>query len=320
MADLVRRAVERWGFWPSEVELAAYGNNAVFQVQLGLKHLAGVRVYRPGARTKDEIESEWRWVRLLADKGLKQHLLSPIASVYEGTLPGYDGPVHVAGWSWRLGELHDPATATPEQARKIGACAAQMHHAAAEIQRDQPDLTLHRPTLDYEGLFGERSPYNPADGAQYISEAAQETLDAVAERVRNTFDALGTGPSAFGMIHADFIYKNTLFDFKGNVVTLDFDTCGYGYYLYDLAPPLLFYKPQPTYNALKDALWEGYTSVRPLPDGHRAHLETLVAGRYVASCRWVAGHADLPSLRGRAREVIDGRAAELRDYLKTGVL
>ncbi|MEO0562313.1 MAG: phosphotransferase, partial [Chloroflexota bacterium] len=179
---------------------------------------------------------------------------------------------------------------------------------------------IHRPRLDYEGLFGSGAAYDPKAGAKYISDEAQRTLDQVAAQVQRVMSEMDKDHDTFGMIHGDFIFKNTLFSEDGAVRAVDFDDCGHGYYLYDLAVPLLFYKGLPGYADLKAALWAGYIEVRPLPTTYREHLETLIAGRYVASCRWVAGNADHPSLRGGAREIIDERAAELRAFLDTGVL
>ena len=318
LTAFAHNALKTWGIAPQALELVVYANNAVFRVADGVQTY-GLRVYRPGKRSLAEIAGEWLWVHAL-HTALPGHVPAQQADIYSGRLDGIDGTVYAALWRWLDGEVAAPDAYTRDHAAAVGVFAAHMHTVALEIRGSEYERQITRPRLDHEGLFGANSPYASGGERDLISDKAQATLDAVAEQVREVMAALEGEPNAFGMIHGDFIFKNTLFNRSGAVAALDFDDCGFGYFLYDMACPLLFYKPLPTYPDLKAALWDGYTSVRPLPDGYRAALETMVAGRYVASCRWVAGNAQHPSLRGNAREIIDGRAAELRGYLDTGVL
>jgi Ser/Thr protein kinase RdoA (MazF antagonist) len=99
---------------------------------------------------------------------------------------------------------------------------------------------------------------------------------------------------------------------------LDFDDCAWGYPLYDLTPTLIGWKDTPQYDALRASLWEGYTSLRPLPDAYSPHLDTLLAGRFVLSCRWFARNITHPAIREHAPAVIAHRIGQLRRYLATG--
>jgi Ser/Thr protein kinase RdoA (MazF antagonist) len=182
-----------------------------------------------------------------------------------------------------------------------------------------PPAGFDRPHLDWEGLFGARSTYNPGDGGQIIQPDQLAVMDAVAERVRQVMRRLDEEDASFGLIHADFIAKNMLFT-ADRVCAIDFDDCAFGYYLYDLAPVLLQYSPLPGYADLKDALWQGYTARRPLPARYRDDLETFVAGRHVASMRWIAGNLHNPRIRERAPQILIDRTDELRGFLETGVL
>lgn len=322
LTEIANAALTSWGIPDPALELVLYANNAVYRVQ-STANTYMLRVYRPGHKPHTMIASELAWLRVLHD--LQQHAETPIKMPipavdhpYTASLPP-DTPVEVALFHWIDGESLPVAAYTPQHVHKIGAWLGRFH-ILSQAHPQLYSLLSARPTLDYDGLFGARSPYNPKDGQQYITPQSQHTLDNVAERVRDVMAAMDHDDHAFGFIHGDFIFKNMLFTPDGAVAAVDFDDCGFGYYLYDMACPLLFYKSLPRYADLKAALWDGYTSVRPLPDHYREHLEVLIAGRYVASCRWVAGNATHPSLRGRATEIINGRAAELREFLRTGVL
>jgi Ser/Thr protein kinase RdoA (MazF antagonist) len=312
-----RRALAAWGWPNAALSLVLYANNAVFRFQTP-ETTGGLRVYRPGKRPRPEIEAEWAWLGYLQPR-LAGQVPRQLTPIYTGHLPDEPNPVYAVAWAWLPGRGVQPAELTPATAARFGAFLARLHTVAIGWREGASQTDIDRPRLDYAGLFGKNSPYNPGDGAVHISEASQRVLDAVAARVERVMATLDTAPNTFGLIHGDFIYKNTLWDGE-RVRVVDFEDCGYGYYLYDLATPLLFYKALPAYAALKQALWDGYTGVRPIPADYRPDLETLIAGRYVASCRWVAGNAQHPSLRGKAADIIDQRAAELQTYLATGVL
>ncbi|MEL6148168.1 MAG: phosphotransferase [Chloroflexota bacterium] len=305
------------------IELVSYENNAVFRTSHEHDPDCAVRVYRPGAKTRAEIESEQVWLTLLDVAG-GLRVPTPNRPLYAGTLDGVEGEVYVGMWYWLDGESLPAAEHTPGLVQRIGAYMATLHQITVQVQppfaKPGDAVLAQRPQLDYEGLFGERSPYASEQESDLINPAQQTVLDAVAGQVRHVMTALDTDNHTTGLIHGDLIYKNTLIGPDGTVAALDFDDCGFGYFLYDMACPLLFYKPLPAYADLKAALWDGYTAVRSLPGHYRGMLEVLVAGRYVASCRWVAAHADHPAIRGRADEIIAGRVDELRGFLDSGQL
>src|SRR5690606_19497410 len=103
-------------------------------------------------------------------------------------------------------------------------------------------------------------------------------MNSITEKVKVAMDTLGQAKDEFGLIHGDFLLKNILFH-NNEVRALDFEYCGWGYYLYDLTPILWQLKPQARYPQLEQALWDGYSSVRALTQQHRDLLETFIAGR-----------------------------------------
>ncbi len=319
LEQLARDALAHWSMQWDTITLVQYANNAMFRVDGANKRYA-LRVYRPGHKSMREISAEIAWLRMLTQQ--RDLLLpQPASDVYTGNLQSADVPVYAACFRWIEGDTVPVDALTAHQVEHIGRFLARFHQATSQLTNAPMDGTCtERPRLDYEGLFGARSPYASQGESEYITQGDQRVLQNVADRVRVVMQQMDADTDAFGLIHGDFIYKNTLFTPAGEVAAVDFDDCGFGYYLYDVACPLLFYKPLPTYTDLKAALWRGYTAVRPLPANYLDDLETLIAGRYVASCRWVAGNANHPALRGKARAIIEARVAELSTYLNTGKL
>lgn len=307
--------------------LAAYGlqaahlipqrviHNAVFRVEISDATFA-LRIARHS--TEAHLYSELTWLEAItrATHLCVPHPVRTRSGALMTPVAGIDALAYASLFSWIEGDGVSPQDMTIVQGRQLGAFLAQLHQFAAAFQ---PPPAFDRPRLDWEGLFGTRSPYNPGDGVRLFQPDQLAVFDAVAEHTRAVMQALGETPATFGLIHADFIAKNYLF--QGKIVcALDFDNCAYGFYLYDLAPPLLQFSGEPRYALLKAALWEGYTSLLPLPETYRADLEILIAARHVASCRWIASNLDNPKIRERAPQIIRDRVAELRDFLQTGRL
>jgi Ser/Thr protein kinase RdoA (MazF antagonist) len=191
-----------------------------------------------------------------------------------------------------------------------------LHHHA---RRFRPPADFARPRYDWEGLFGDHSSYNPGDGAALFTSEQQVVFAATAERLRQVMAAIGQASTAFGLIHADFIPSNMLF--QGDTVSaIDFDDCGWGYFLYDLAPAMWQFREDPRRRMLCDALWAGYTAINPLTVQDREIIEAFVAARHLASCRWIAGNRNHPRIRDRAAQIIADRTQELFHFLHTGRL
>ncbi len=297
-----------------------YVNNAVFRVETADSAFV-LRLSRPDGKRPDWLRSELTWLdalnresRLLVPRPIKTHAGNWLAVAPVDGLPA---PLPAALFTWLDGRFFQPSEIALEDVKKAGRFLADLHAFAAHFT---PPVDFSRPRLDWEGLLGQDSPYNPGAGAAIFTPEQVTVFDAVAARVKITLDQLGQSAENFGLIHGDFIAKNVLFTADGQVGAIDFDDCAWGYYLYDLAPPLLQFKDTPRYAELRAALLAGYTSVRSLPAGGENALETCIAARYLASCRWLASNLHNPRIRERAPELLAFRAAELRRFLDSGTI
>lgn len=315
-----RLALREYGLGEVSLQPLLYLNNAVFRVETA-DSIFVLRLSRPDGKRPDWLRSELRWLDalnretyLLVPRPIKTHSGNWLAVAPVDGLPT---PLPVALFTWLDGRFLQPSEIALEDVQKAGHFLADLHDFATHFT---PPVDFRRPRLDWEGLLGDDSPYNPGAGAAIFTPEQVIVFDAVAERVKKMMGELGQGAANFGLIHGDFIAKNVLFAADGTVGAIDFDDCAWGYYLYDLAPPLLQFKDTPRYAELRAALLAGYTSVRLLPAGGEAALETFIAARYLASCRWLASNLHNPRIRDRAPEMLAFRAAELRRFLNSGTI
>lgn len=311
------RAGGRFGLEVQRVTRLPSLTRAVF----ALDSAAGRYVLRMHAADErsDQLESLLRWLQALATTGLcvpRPLTLADGRLLAEIEVAGLPGVQRCSLLTWLPGESLKPEQLTPGHARAMGELLARLHDCAAGWQ---PPAGFARPRLNAEGLFGRCSPCAPDSAAGLFSAELRRIMAAVEERTRALMQRLDAEADAFGLIHADLIAKNCLFVAHG-VCALDFDHCAWGYYLYDLAPAMLQFSALPAREALAEALWRGYTARRPMPSQRRDDLETLVAARLVASCRWLAANRRVPTVRAQMGQLLTQRTATLRDYLATGRL
>lgn len=306
-------ALSAYGLADADVSWLAYTHNRVFAVA----HQTGryvLRLHLAQAVRRDWLEGEIGWLRAIgADSAL---VVPRPVSLRDGGFVYADESWVAVLFEHIAGEIAQPDTLSAINMQHIGAFIGQLHNVTITSQQ-----TITRPRLDYDGLFGEAGRYRLGEAAAIFTPKQTAVFDATTARIQQTMDTLGTGSDVFGLIHGDLLAKNILI-VGDRVRALDFEYCGYGYYLYDLTPLLWQLKSARAddYGQLEAALWAGYISVRPDAVPHRNLLEPFIAARQVASCRWLAGNLDNPAVKDTAHTLIAQRVAELRGFLDRGVL
>ena len=107
------------------------------------------------------------------------------------------------------------------------------------------------------------------------------------------------------MIHADLHAHNILIAPDGRLQAFDFDDAGFGWHQYDLAVVLFGLEHLPHYGAVRQALLDGYRSLRPLSDEDLSLLPLFLLIRRLVLIGW---QWDRPEL-GR-REGLDAYIEE----------
>src|SRR5215210_3564039 len=109
-----------------------------------------------------------------------------------------------------------------------------------------------------------------------------EPFLAAARQVREDLARLGESPEAFGVVHGDLGLLNVVFDGR-RVGTIDFDRCGLGHYLHDLAT--IRRDLENRHPGRNEQMWtafvEGYERERSLPGDYQRYLTTFDVVRRV---------------------------------------
>jgi len=99
-------------------------------------------------------------------------------------------------------------------------------------------------------------------------------------------DEWGKGSDVYGLIHADLGTKANVVFCGGEARAIDFDDSGYGYWVYDLAVPMVDWQGEPEWHDFRESLLEGYSEVRSIPDYQLKRLELFQAAFNAVEIFW----------------------------------
>jgi Ser/Thr protein kinase RdoA (MazF antagonist) len=290
--------------------------NAIFRIDDPATGQAfALRIHRRGYQTRRSVGSELRWMEALRSAGVetpvpRRGVDGALVQVMAAPDGGADFLCDVLTWL-----AGDPLAESnsPDVLRTLGALNARIHRQARAWQL--PD-DFERQRWDEDGMLGTRPLWGDFRELAALGAGERSTLERAASRARERLARYGKGPDRFGLIHADLMPENILVC-EGKPCVIDFDDCGFGWFLYDLATLLCFQAGLPSYDD-QLALWlEGYRSVEALGDEHLAELSTLVMARILVALGWLHTRRNTDFARA-VTETVVGRACSYAEELLAG--
>ena len=284
--DLATEALTRYGLsTQATAELCNVSENHTYRVEDPENGTFALRVHRPGYRTAHQIECELDWVDALRGDGAVDTCV-PVAA------PGGERVVNVGThnvvlWEWLPGAEPDPSgDDVIDGFRTLGAVSARMHaHARAWTAPSGFD----RPIWDFEHTLGASGYWGLWQDGLGMGAEELALLERLAATIESRLQAYGQSADRFGLVHADIRLANLLVD-DGHVRVIDFDDCGYAWFMYDFATTVSFMEEHPRVPELREAWLDGYRSVAPLDAADEAELDTFVMLRRLLLVAWIGSH------------------------------
>jgi Ser/Thr protein kinase RdoA (MazF antagonist) len=281
MSEIIARALPLYGLAPdTPLSLLNRSENETWT--------AGdlvLRLHRQGYHTKPEIASELAWLAALQDlPGLRT--VAPVA--------GRDGPVteidgrFIVGFAPIAGQELRPGDDLARWFAPLGAATARLHRHARGWT---PPAGFTRKRWDVETILGPRPHWGDWRQAPGLDAGATAVIERATGLLAERLRAYGTGPEVFGLIHADLRLANLMVDEAG-LWAIDFDDCGFGWWVYDLAAALSFIETDPRLPDLIARWCDGYVGVAALRPEDRAMIPDLILLRRVLLTAWLASRAD----------------------------
>ncbi|PRX38011.1 Ser/Thr protein kinase RdoA involved in Cpx stress response, MazF antagonist [Meinhardsimonia xiamenensis] len=292
---LANEALALWDLPPgAAARLINLSENATYLVEAPGGWRSILRVHREGYHSRRAIECELAWARALSEAGAVE-TAPPI--------PGRDGalvqshPVPGGAGARRLVMFeHLPGTHPDERGdlvpafRTLGEIAARTHLHAISWARPEP---FERLRWDERAVFGPEPIWGDWRAAPNVTPAIAAVLERLEATLRRRLAAYGKGAGRFGLIHADMRLANLLIE-GDSIRLIDFDDCGFGWFLYDFAAAVSFIEDNPALPALKAAWLDGYRRLRPLPAEEEAEIDSFVMLRRMALLAWIGSHIEAP--------------------------
>ncbi|MBM7570183.1 phosphotransferase enzyme family protein [Aquibacillus albus] len=294
---VAERALACYDFSDSAtLHLLNYSENTTYLVNDSQKQEKAIlRINRVGYHHKQALEDELVWLH-----AIKQDTSIEVPAPIKGKNGSYiqtfldeeqGQQQHFVMFEFLQGEEPDESDVSNLifYFKKLGEITALLHKHS---QTWTPSSRLERPVLDFDALIGKRPRWGRWQDGYGITPQLNQLFESVSDQIETAVMEFGKGPSRFGLIHADLRLANLL-AIDDKIQVIDFDDCGYSWYLYDLAAALSFIEDKSYAPALVRSWLRGYRGVRPLSIKEEEMIPTFIMLRRLQLIAWIRSHFDL---------------------------
>lgn len=281
----------------STVEFIKYRENYVFKATNlspdAITSNYAIRVHRRHYRSDEELIAEAAFVERLVASGItvpKQILTtSSEPFLVKPDSQGDEYQIDVQEWINGTQPFDDVAyafdgssTRQADDFFRLGQLAATVHQKTRKM-----DITHHfkRHAWDCDGLIGKNAVWGDPLRA-FINDDEKALIKRALDKITHYLNQYGKSKDNYGPIHADLTPENILIKQDNDLLLIDFDDCGFGWYIFDLTTALTFYQPHPQFTAFEKALFAGYETISPLDEETRKVWPALLLARGMTYLGW----------------------------------
>jgi Ser/Thr protein kinase RdoA (MazF antagonist) len=300
MDNLGPELTQYWDFDPNSFQLLAARENTIYCAETAQGKIV-IRKHRTGYQDAAGIESELCLMHAM--KAANCSVPDAIAAKDNRFVIAHDGD-HFTAVSWVSGKtMSDVLSADPSSDsitqiyHDLGVRLAEFHDAADAWS---PPKNFSRHSWDRLGLVGAQPFWgrfwdNPdlLPDERYIFTQIQDQMNEALSHLEDTLD--------YGLIHADLIPDNVMID-ESDITFLDFDDCGFGFRLFDIATILLKQIETHDFQDKAKALMEGYRTRRGLDPRFVLMFLVLRSLTYVG---WIVDRPNIENAAPRSRHFIE---------------
>lgn len=289
--DIARKAIAAFPIHPDcSVTLINHSENTTFRIEDPVAgKVYALRLHRLNYHSITAIDSELAWLQALRnDAGLETPVAIPardgknVVAVSEQGLSRY-----CTLFEWMAGQQPFEGDLV-SSFLLLGEVTAIIHEHSAGWMRPP---WFERLSWDFNTTLGGQGHWGHWNTAPGLTAHGVNVISKAVERIRNRLDDFGQDASRFGLIHADMRLANILVE--GSLPkAIDFDDCGMGWYLYDLATALSFMEERPEVNELVHLWLKGYRRVRQISTAEEEMIPTFIMLRRILVMAWIGSHAE----------------------------
>jgi len=319
---IARKAIEAYGLGNAQIKLIRNAGNILYHVytpEMNRRECDTsifepgqflLRLHWPGYREEQEIHLELSWLRALrreCDLPVPEPVTTPEGALFISLSdPGIPRMHYCSLLRWVRGRRIGLNARCFHYASQ-GRLMARLHHFSSKWKLSN---SSHTRQYDFTGLFEDipKLCLPVHDTWSLLPDSHLLPFQTVAERIRGAMDLLGRDTSVYGLIHADLGVDANLI-FHGNEPrAIDFDECGPGYWIYDLAVALEHCREERDYMRYRDALLHAYSDIRSISPEQIRLLDLFTAALDVHIGLWANAvvwlHPEQQAIRERSERCL----------------
>jgi len=147
-----------------------------------------------------------------------------------------------------------------------------------------------------------------------MTAAREKPLARLCETIRRRLERYGKPRERYGLTHADIRLANLLIEGTRTKV-IDFDDCGFSWYLYDLGTALSFIEHRPDVPELVESWLRGYHKAATLSGEERAEIPTFIMFRRLLLVAWIGSHSETDLAKSLGEPYTEGSCGLAESYL-----
>lgn len=312
---LAARAVRRFDLPPGTApKLINVSENATYRLddpETGGRW--ALRVHREGYHSRTAIASELAWLGSLRETGAA-NVPTPLRGrdgefIQSVAVDGIARPRNVVLFAWEAGA--EPAATDAAGFEKLGETTARMH---AHVRAWKRPAWFERHTWNFDTSLGATPHWGRWRDGMGITPEIEKLLGETVALIERRLGRFGTRPDVFGLVHGDMRLANLLVD-GGTVKVIDFDDCGFSWFLYDCATTVSFFEDAPEVPELIRAWVRGYRRFGDLSPEEETEIATFVMLRRILLVAWIGSHSETDLARSMGVAYTEGTVPLCERYL-----
>ena len=227
-----------------------------------------LRVHRPTYHTAAEIASELDWTDALREDGVVETAVAVAGVTGNRVCQVRTDDRASATWCSSSGCRREPGADAHDLRpgfHALGAVSARMH---GHSRHWSPPAGFARFRWDLRHHAWCRRPLGAVAGRARDGRRGTRAPGAARCDHQAAARAFGQGRDRFGLVHADIRLANLLAE-GDHVRVIDFDDCGWSWFMYDFATTVSFIEDHPRCPRADEAWVEGYRTVAALDPAER---------------------------------------------------
>jgi len=287
--QLAEQAMKRYpANLQGQLSLLCRSENATFKILAFDDKRYALRIHRGDYHSREGIESELAWLDALQQSGIQvpQALSGLDGQQVQTLILNESESRNVVLFHWIDGEM--PTTEVdPRAFMQLGEVTGRLHQHSRSWQRP---AGFQRILWDNPSMVGQNGHWGRWQDAPRLTTADHPLVEEALQQIDSRLQDYGQDAQRFGLIHADLRLTNLLMH-NGETRVIDFDDCGFGWYMHDAAAAISFIEHYPQADQWLQQWLRGYQRVCPISDADLAILPTMIAQRRIQLLAWVGSHA-----------------------------